>query len=104
METISPATSQMGIARGLGLTLALHAAATLAVCIGPLCMGLKDTAATVAIWFATSIGLSQWLYMAPALWYTRRPEWMGVHKGLRIGSAITLLSSAIFWVVLLVML
>jgi hypothetical protein len=100
---LPPAPEQKGVIRGLGLTLVLHVAALLAVCVVSLCIAFKRKTVGGGLAFVLTIGLSQWLYMAPALWYTRRRGWTGIHKGLWIGGAITLLLSALCWGTALVM-
>ena len=82
---------------GIGLTFALHVAVIVLLSIGGL-MGGSDGLLVAALLFAT-IGVSQLLYVVPAMIIARRRGRPGVAKGVIIGAAITLILSGACWAV-----
>ena len=85
------------IVLGIGLTFGLHIAVIVLLSIGGLMGGLGGMV-MAALLFAT-IGVSQLLYVVPAMIIARRRGRPGVAKGVIVGAAITLILSGACWAV-----
>ena len=94
LKALKPAPGEgRGVARGFLLSLLLHPAALLVIGIIGSWMDRREGALLV-LPFLALIGITQWLYIAPAAWLLRRRGSTAVAKGVVIcGGLVTLAST-----------
>ena len=89
-----------GILAGLALTVGMHVV-LIAFCLtfGLLIESQSRMAGTVLYFAAFGLGVSQLVYMVPAILIARRRGRRAVAKGMIIGAAITFILTAACWAV-----
>jgi len=91
----STGSQVLAIFGGLGLAGVLHVVASVAVIlVGQM---TNPEGALVVLFLWATLGLSQWIYLAPAALLARLVGWTGVMKGLLLAGAIVTLMSAMCW-------
>jgi len=84
---------------GIGLTFGLHLAVLALLGLGAISGGSNSGFVIAALLFAT-LGVSQLLYIIPAIIMARRRGRPSVAKGMIVGAAITFILSGACWTVI----
>jgi hypothetical protein len=95
----SPDDQSNDVFAGIGLTFGLHLAVLVLLSLGAMLSGSPEGLVIAGLLFAT-LGVSQLVYIWPAVLVARRRGHPAVAKGLIIGAAITLILSGACWVII----
>ena len=94
LASLKPARGEgLGIIGGLFLCFLLHVFAFIAVGMIGAWIDPRDGYLLVVPFLAV-IGIAQWAYIGPAVWFLRTREWTASAKGLRIGGVLLTLVMA----------
>lgn len=87
------------VAQGVALVLVFHCAfLTGLVKLGDaMVRNMPPWLANVFVWSLAGFGVTQMIYIGPAIWYYRRKQRPGVVKGLIIAAAVTALLNGMCW-------
>jgi Na+/proline symporter len=95
-----PDSERRGILTGLALTVAMHVVLIVFCFTVGLSLERQIRMAGTALFFAAfGLGVSQFVYMVPAILIARRRGRRAVAKGMIIGAAITFILSGACWTV-----
>ena len=95
-EQFPPTTPAADVALGCGLTVVFHMIA-IVVMLGFLFSTNSSVVENITTGFLLALGVSQVVYMGPAIYYAYRRGRPNIGKGLLIGAAITLALTAACW-------
>jgi len=93
-----PDVSFLEVAKGCGLTIGLHVVVIVLLC-GLALSGWTPALERLAEAFVILFGVTQFVYMGPAIYLARRRGRFGVARGLIIGAAVTFALGAACWAI-----